>query len=139
MIMTAGRGTLVQIKIGDGESPELFSTISGLYITEMALQNHHATRDHVRVDSWKSAIESSGTRNITFSGTGYFSNSAEQNTLLQSAITGNARNYQMHFSNGDILSGSFLVQEYSRGANANREEEYNLTLTGTGNISLTNT
>ena len=126
--MTAQNGALVLIKVGNGGSPEIFSTIGGLRTSRMVL--NHAVLDATNRESgpWKQLLGNAGINSLTIEGTGLFTNSASEETLRGYAFANSANNYTFIFANGNNVSGPFMVTAYERSGNYDEEEIYQLTL-----------
>jgi len=135
--MPADAGSLVLIKIGNGASPEVFSTIGGLHTSGMKLDNQILNATNVESGIWKQLLGSAGIASLSISGSGLFTDSASEDTLLGYALSGSVNNYQFIFANGDMLSGPFLIATYERSGDYGAEEVYSLALESAGIITFT--
>lgn len=131
--MTAYKGALVLLKIGDGAMPESFVTIGGLIVTDFMITNHPIVADALGGDAWRS-LAGNGERYVTISGEGVFTNNAAEQALRQHAFTGGTRNYTLCFGNGDTLTGVFIATRYGRSGDYANEEKYSLTLESAGSV-----
>lgn len=134
--MSAQKGSLVLIKIGDGGDPESFTTVGGLRTSRLALNNDTTDASNHDSGSWRRLLGSAGIRNITLSGAGLFTDAASEETLRGYAFSGTINNYQFVFANGDGITGPFVVAEYERRGDHDGEELYALTLASAGDITF---
>lgn len=133
--MTAQKGSAVLLKIGNGGTPtEIFSAIGGMRVTQMTVS--HALLDASTRASgvWRQAVGNTGTRSVTVSGTGIFTDSTAEETLRAVAFAGSARNFQLAFGNGDVLQCAFLVTHYERIGAYDDAENFAVTLESTGDV-----
>jgi len=135
--MSAESGTLVLIKVGNGGSPETFTTIGGLRTSAMTLSNHTMDASNVQLGQWKQLQSNSGIMSMSISGGGMFTDSAAEEMVCGYAFAQSVNNYQLIFANGDMVSGPFMITAYSRSGDFQDEEIYTLTLESAGNITFT--
>jgi TP901-1 family phage major tail protein len=135
--MTIQNGALVLIKIGNGAMPEVFTTIGGLHTSGMKLENQILNATNVESGAWKQLLGSAGIASLSISGSGLFTDSAAEATLMNYALAGSVNNYQFIFANGDMLSGPFLVTSYERSGDYGAEEIYSLALESAGTVTFT--
>ncbi len=135
MSAESGRGFLV--KIGDGATPEVFSTIAGMRATSLSLNS--APVDVTSKDSagWRELLSGAGLRRMAISGAGVFTDSAAEATLRAQALAGTLANYEIVFANGDLFSGAFLVTTLDYSGDHNGERTYTIALESSGAISFT--
>ena len=134
--MTAQNGALVLIKVGNGASPEVFTTVGGLRTSKLTLNNHALDATNVESGAWKQLLGNAGVSSIFIHGTGLFTNSSAEETLRGYAFAGSASNYKFIFANGNNITGAFMVTEYERSGNHDGEEMYSLTLESAGTITF---
>ena len=134
--MTAQNGALVLIKVGNGGSPETFSTIGGLRTSGMLLNNHPLDATNRESGAWRQLLTGAGIHSLYIEGTGLFTNSASEETLRGYAFANSANNYKFIFANGNNLTGSFMVTSYERRGNYNEEETFHLTLESAGTVTF---
>ena len=134
--MTAQNGSLVLIKVGNGASPEGFSTIGGLRICDMKLDNHVLDATNLESGAWRQLFSTAVSHAMTIQGSGLFTNSVSEETLRGYAFSGTANNYRFIFANGNYVSGPFMVISYERSGQYDSEETYSITLESAGAISF---
>ena len=114
--MTSQNGALVLIKVGNGGSPETFTTIGGLLTSEIVLnhQVHNATT--VQSGNWQQLLGGTGIMSMHIGGSGRFTNSAAEETVRGNAFSGSANNYKFIFANGNNVTGACIITSYHRAA-----------------------
>lgn len=135
--MTAQKGSLVLIKVGDSATPvESFNTIRGLKVSRMLIENQTIDASDVSSGAWRK-INSGAGRSLVISGTGIFSDVASEEVVRGYAFSGVAKNYRFYFGNGSYVAGAFVISRYERSGEYDEEETYGLTLESAGGISFT--
>lgn len=136
--MTAQKGSIVLLKVGDGATPtESFTTVGGLRTTSFTHNNQTVDTTNKDSGAWRELLDGAGTRSITISGSGVFTDAASEETVRGFAMNNQIKNYQMTFGNGDSMSGAFQITSYQRSGNYNNEETYSLSLASAGEITFT--
>lgn len=134
--MTAFKGSLVLIKVGDGVTPvENFTTVGGLRVTRLALNARPIEAGHRESGAWRALLAGAGTRHLTLSGAGAFTNAASEETLRGHAFSGSIVNYRFYFANGGNVTGPFQITAYERSGDYDEEELYALTLESAGVVT----
>lgn len=135
--MTAQKGALLLLKVGDGATPtEHFTTVGGLRTTGFTHNNQALDATHRDSGAWRQLL-GGGLRSVTISGSGVFTDAASEETVRGFAMSNQIRNYKMTFGNGDSLTGPFQILSYQRVGNYNAEETYALSLVSAGDITFT--
>lgn len=136
--MTAQKGSLLLLKVGNGGSPtETFTTIGGLRTTSFSHNNQAVDTTNKDSGAWRQLLDGAGTRSISISGNGVFTDTAAEETVRGFAMNNQIKNYQMTFGNGDSMVGAFQITSYQRMGNYNGEETYALTLASAGTVTFT--
>lgn len=135
--MTLQSSSLMLIKIGDGEVSESFTTIGGLRNIEMEVANSNPENTNLTSGRWRSMASGMGHSQMAVSGEGLFTESTGEATLLAHALAGTSANYQLFLSNGDYLSGAFIISNYNRAGDIEGEETFLLTLISSGAVTYT--
>jgi TP901-1 family phage major tail protein len=133
--MTAQKGSLVLIKVGNGGGPETFSPIGGLRTSRMALGNQ--TIDGSNVSAPWRILLSAGIKSLSISGRGFFTDASSEETIRSYAFSSSVNNYQFIFANGDYITGPFQVTSYERSGDYDSQEMYGITLESAGTITFT--
>lgn len=136
--MTAQKGSLVLLKVGDGATPtETFTTVGGLRTTSITHNNQTVDATNKDSGAWRELLDGAGTRSVSISGSGVFTDSAAEETVRGYAMSSSVNNYELHFGNGDKLSGAFQITSYQRAGSYNDAETYSITLASAGQVSFT--
>jgi predicted secreted protein len=90
--------------------------------------------NHVTQGGWQQYLPQSGMQSLRIEAAGRFSDSAAETSLRQQAFSGEIKNYQLVFGNGDSLTGSFKIQHYQRQGDYFSEETYRFTLESSGEV-----
>jgi predicted secreted protein len=107
--MTAQKGDNVILKVGNGATPtEAFTSIGGLRSTSFKLNNKVLDSGNLNSGKWQSLLGGAGIESVTIKGSGYFTDTAAEETFRGYAFAASSNNYELHFGNTDKLSGFFL-------------------------------
>jgi len=135
--MPAQKGSLMLLKVGNAGSPETFTTVGGMRVTKFILNSQIVDSSNKDSGAWRQLLADAGTRFISISGNGIFTDSASEETVRQISFSNQQRNFQITFGNGDSLSGAFIISSYERSGEYNGEENYAMTLESAGVITFT--
>jgi len=135
--MTALNGSLVLIKVGNGGSPEVFTTIGGLRASGLVLNNHMLDTTSTESGTWRQLLSGAGIHAMHISGSGMFTDAASEETVRGYAFASTVNNYRFIFANGDTVAGPFLLTSYERSGDYGSEEIYSLALESAGSITFT--
>lgn len=133
--MAAQRGSQMTIKIGDGNAPEAFSTLGGLRVTRLRLENGMQQASSMESGEWRVLLPASSLRSMTLEGDGMFTDAASEERARALAFSGAVNNYRLYFGNGDHLAGTFLIAAYEREGEHTEEEQYTIRLESAGAVS----
>lgn len=134
--MTAQKGSLVLLKIGNGQPSEGFTTIGGMRTTKLVLNNQMVDATNKDSGAWRSLLSGAGIRSVVISGNGIFTDTASEELLRNVAFANQVRNYKLTFGNGSVLIGPFQVGGYERSGEYEAEETYALTLESAGVVAF---
>jgi predicted secreted protein len=93
--MTAQKGSLVLIKVGNGGGPEIFSTIGGLRSSRLILGNQIIDSSNISAP-WRILLNA-GIKALSIGGRGFFTDAASEETIRGYAFSGSVNNYQFVF------------------------------------------
>lgn len=134
--MTAQKGSLFLLKVGDGGGSEIFTTVAGLQVTSLTLNNQAVENNNASSGSWRSFMAGAGIRSINISGSGLFTDDTSEESVRSNAFANSINNYQLSFANGDVLQGPFQIRSYGRAGNNDNPESVSLTLESAGEVSF---
>ncbi|GAK34416.1 MULTISPECIES: phage major tail protein, TP901-1 family [Iodidimonas] len=135
MTAESGRGFLV--KISNGETPPVFSTLAGLRSTSLSINSTAVDITNKDSGGWRELLGGAGVRRLTLSGSGVFTNSAAESILRSQALTGSVSAYQVIFENGEQFTGQFQITALDYSGDHNGERTYSLSMESSGPISFT--
>ena len=134
--MAVQKGSAVLMKIGNGASPEVFTTIGGLRDTSITINAETVditTKDSSRV---RTLLAQGGVKSFAVSGTGVFDDSASHQSVL-SAFDGSAHtNYQFLMPDYNTFTGAFQVTSIEYSGTYNDSAQYSLTFESAGAITI---
>lgn len=135
--MPAQKGRDLLIKVGDGKTPEGFTTVAGLRARTLSL--NAKTVDATDGDSpgWRELLAGAGPRQCSVSGSGVFKDAASDAAVRQSFFDGSARNWQLVVPGFGVLAGPFLVAALEYAGQHDGEATYALTLASAGALAFT--
>lgn len=136
--MTAQAGKDVLLKIGDGGSPENFTTLAGLRAKTLSL-NARAV-DVTHADSpgrWRELLDGVGVRQAAVSGAGIFVDSAADETVRGVFFDQARRSFQVIVPDYGLIEGPFLVTALEYSGRHDGEASYSLSLSSAGALSFT--
>ena len=136
--MSAQKGKDLLLKIGDGASPEAFTTVAGLRTRTFSL--NAKTVDVTDADStgrWRELLEGAGVRQCSVSGAGVFRDAAADAQVRQAFFDQPAADWQLVVPSFGVLQGPFLVSTLEYAGAHDREATYALTLASAGALTFT--
>jgi TP901-1 family phage major tail protein len=135
--MTAQRGKDLLIKLGDGASPENFTTVAGLRTTTLAF---NATAvDVTSIDSadmWRELLDA-GIKSATISGSGVFKDAASDAALRTAFFNQTLNDWQIVIPGFGTVTGIFKVNSLQYEGPYNGEVKISLSLASAGALSFT--
>lgn len=130
-------GENLVLKIGDGATPtENFTSIGGLTKTSFTLKNTIIESNDLASGQWRVILGEKGVNSLAISASGYFTDTAAEEVLRGKAFSGSVNNFELHFGNGDVLSGSFYIDEYNRNGINKQLEEFAISILNSGEVSF---
>lgn len=135
--MTAQRGKDLLIKIGDGGSPENFTTVAGLKSTGLAF--NATTIDVTNADSadmWRELL-AAGVKSATITGSGVFRDQASDLTLRTAFFNQTLSNWQIVIPSFGIVAGPFKLTQLHYEGPYDGEVKITLSLASAGALSFT--
>lgn len=135
--MAAQKGSALLLKIGDGGSPESFTTVGGLRSTSIT-QNDEAV-DVTNKDSSnnRELLANGGVQSVSISGSGVFTDAASETTLESDFGASTFSNYQVIVPDFGTYEGAFMVASLEYAGEYNGEVTYSVTLESSGAVTFT--
>ena len=132
--MTAQKGSAFLLKISDGVTPPVYSTVAGLRTTQMSINGESVVVTSKDSGGWRDLLSGAGTRSVSVSAAGIFLGSAAENRIRAHALAGTIADYELSFEDGERLHGRFLIQRLDYSGDFNGERNYALTLESSGAV-----
>jgi TP901-1 family phage major tail protein len=135
--MSAQRGKDLLIKIGDGGSPESFTTVAGLRATTLAF---NATAIDITsadsADMWRELL-AAGVKSASLSGSGVFKDAASDATLRTAFFDQTLANFQIVIPHFGTVTGPFKLTQLQYEGPYDGEAKISLSLASAGELAFT--
>lgn len=134
--MAAQKGSALLMKIGDGASPEAFTTIGGMRSTSLTLNDEMVDVTNKDSSGARTILAQGGVNSISVSGSGVFTDSASETTLKGKFNVSALTNYQFLVPDFGTFTGSFMLTTLEYGGEYNGEVTYSFTFESSGTITF---
>lgn len=135
--MAAAYGKDLHVQIGNGASPEVFSSIGGARSDSFTLNNGKIDITNKDSNDWQQMLTNAGTRQASISISGIFLDSASERSLRTAAINRTIKNFKLLEPNGATWVGPFYVSSIQLTGTHNDAVSYSATLESAGVITYT--
>jgi TP901-1 family phage major tail protein len=132
--MPAEKGSAFLLKVGDGATTPVYTTIAGLRTTQMSINGDAVVITNKGSGGWRDLLSGAGVRSVSVSGAGVFTGSLAETRLKNSAFTGVLDDYELSFESGERVRGKFLVTRLDYAGDFNGERSYTLALESSGPV-----
>ena len=133
--MSAEKGSAFLLKIGNGASPPVFTTVAGMRTTQMSVNGEAVNVTTKDSGGWRELLSGAGVRSVSVSASGIFTGSAAELRLKANALGGTLDDYELSFESGERLRGRFLVARLDYSGDHNGERNYALSLESSGAVT----
>jgi TP901-1 family phage major tail protein len=136
--MSAQRGRDLLVKIGDGGSPENFTTVAGLRATTLSFNS--TTVDVTNADSanqWRELLAGAGVKSAAFSGSGVFKDASSDESLRAAFFNQATPNFQVVIPNFGTIAGPFQIASLQYEGPYDGEVKLSLALHSAGVLTFT--
>lgn len=134
--MTAQRGKDMLVKIGDGGSPENFTTVAGLRTRTISLNAREVDATHAESNGWRELLGAAGVRQASVSGAGVFLNDAAAEQIRATFFAGAIRNFKLVIPGMGELTGPFLIANLDYAGEHDGEATISLALASAGAVAF---
>ena len=134
--MAAQNGSGLLLKIGDGASPEAFTTVGGLRSTSITLNDEAVDVTTKDSSSLRALLANGGVQTISISGSGVFTDAASETTLRGKFGASSFSNFQVIIPDFGTYTGAFMVASLEYAGEYNGEVTYSVTLESSGTITF---
>ena len=132
--MSAEKGSAFLLKVGNGGSPPVFSTVAGMRTTQMSVNGEAVNVTSKDSAGWRELLSGAGVRSVSVAASGIFTGSAAEARLKTNALGGLIDDYELSFESGERLRGRFLVTRLDYSGDYNGERNYALSLESSGAV-----
>ena len=134
--MAAQKGSALLLKIGDGASPEAFTTVGGLRSTSITLNDEAVDVTTKDSSSLRALLANGGVQTISISGSGVFTDAASETPLRGKFGASSFSNFQVIIPDFGTYTGAFMVASLEYAGEYNGEVTYSVTLESSGTITF---
>ena len=134
--MAAQKGSSLLVKIGDGASPEAFTTIGGLRSTSISLNDEAVDVTTMDSSNARTLLANGGIQTITISGSGVCTDAASEGTLRSKFGAASFSIFQIIIPDFGTYTGAFMVASLEYAGEFNGEVTYSVTLESSGTIAF---
>ena len=134
--MAAQKGSALLMKIGNGGSPETFTTIGGMRSTSISMNDEVVDITNKDSGRARAILAQAGVNSMTVSGSGVFTDSASETTLESKFDNSTLDNYQFLVPDFGTYTGSFMLTTLEYAGEFNGEVTYSFTFESNGTITF---
>lgn len=132
--MAAERGSAFLLKIGDGASPPVFTTVAGLKTTQLSINGDAVAITNKGSGGWRELLSGAGVRSVSVAASGIFTGSSAEAQVRSLALNGGLEQFELSFESGERMQGEFLVSRLEYAGDFNGERNYTLALESSGEV-----
>src|SRR3712207_6416246 len=132
--MAAEKGSAFLLKVGNGASPPIFSTVAGMRATQMSVNGEAVNVTSKDSGGWRELLSGAGVRSVSVAASGIFTGSAAEIRLKSNALAGLLDDYELSFESGERMRGRFLVTRLDYSGDYDGERNYALSLESSGPV-----
>lgn len=135
--MTAQAGKDMLLKIGDGGTPEAFTTVAGLRARTLSLNARSVdVTDADSAGRWRELLAGAGVRSAAVSGQGVFRDAASDAAIREAFFEQSARTWRLILPDFGVVEGPFLVAALEYAGQHDGEAGFALSLASAGALSF---
>jgi TP901-1 family phage major tail protein len=135
--MSAQRGKELIVRIGDGGTPEVFTTVAGLRASTFSLNAKEIDATHAQSPGgWRELI-GAGLRQAAFAGSGVFLKGAAADRLRAVFFAGDPAAFEVVAPGLGVFAGRFLIANLDYAGDWDGEATISMALASAGAIAFT--
>lgn len=134
--MAAQKGSAMLMKVGNGGSPETFTTIAGLRSNELTINNESVDVTNKDSSGKRQMLAAAGIQSISVSGSGVFTDAASETTVKTNALADTNDNYQFLVPDFGTFTGAFQITSLAYAGEFNGEVTYSISFESAGAITF---
>jgi len=136
--MSAQKGKDVLLQIGDGGSPESFTTVGGLRSKSIALNAEPVDVTHAEsVGAWRELLAGAGVRAVSVTGAGVFRDDAAGEAVRAAFFAHAVDTWRLTVPDFGVLEGPFQIVNLDYAGEYDGEATQSLTLESAGAVTFT--
>jgi TP901-1 family phage major tail protein len=124
------------MKVGNGGSPETFTTIGGLRSTSLTINNESVDVTNKDSSNNRTMLAAAGVQSISVSGSGVFTDAASETTIKTNVLADTIDNYQFLVPDFGTFTGGFQVTSVEYAGEFNGEVTYSMSFESSGSITF---
>ena len=133
--MMAQKGASMLVKIGNGGSPETFTTIGGLRSSSITLNDEAVDVTNKDSSGNRTLLADGGIHSISISGSGVFTDAASETTLRGLINASSFTNLQFLIPDLGTYTGAFMCTSLEYAGEYNGEVTYSASFESSGAIT----
>ncbi|SFR98025.1 phage tail tube protein [Sphingomonas jatrophae] len=133
--MAIEKGSAFLLKVGDGGTVPVFSTVAGMRTTQLSINGEAVVVTNKGSGGWRELLSGAGVRSVSVSAAGVFTGSAAEARVKANALAGTIDDYRLSFESGETMTGRFLVTRLDYAGDFNGERSYTLALESSGAVA----
>ena len=134
--MAAQSGSDFLLKIGDGASPEVFTTVGGFQSNAITLGEQIVeTTNKSSPDQFREAMRA-GLKTVAISGNGIFTDSASEESVRANYFGSTVSNWQIVIPDFGTIEGPFILTQLEYTGADNESVTYSVALESAGSVSF---
>ncbi|MEQ1726345.1 MAG: phage tail protein [Sphingopyxis sp.] len=133
--MAIEKGSGFLLKIGNGATPVVYTTVAGLRTTQLSINGDAVNVTNKDSGGWRELLSGAGVRSVSVAGAGIFTGSAAETRVQNNALSGAIDDYELAFESGAKMRGRFLVARLDHSGDYNGERNYTLSLESSGAVT----
>jgi phage major tail protein, TP901-1 family len=133
------KGRSVLIKVEDSPGAGTYTTIGGLRVSSISWDNEPVDITNKDSSGIRDLLEGAGTRSVSITGSGVFTDGAAYNVMRTAARNGTHLNYQFLTPGdtyADTAQGAFMVTKLEEAGEYNGEMTYSVSMESDGAVSI---
>ena len=134
--MAVQKGASLVVKIGNGASPEVFTTVAGLQDTSIGINQE--TVDVTNKDSSRvrTLLAQGGVKSFTITGSGIFQDDASEQSVLSAFDGASFTNFQFLVPDYNTFTGAFQVTTLDYTGTYNGAVQYSMTFESASTVTI---
>ena len=136
--MAAQKGKDILIKIGDGASPEAFTTVAGIRTRTLSLNAKTVdATDSDSTDQWRELLTGAGVKSMAVSGSGVFRDAASDAMMQAAFFAQSTPNWQLVIPAFGTIAGAFQIAALEYAGQHEGEATFSISLASAGALTFT--